>query len=62
MKIISHNINGLNAYVNSGKLQRILLEDADVYCFQEVKVSSIEKARALLTEDLLYKYSMSESK
>lgn len=59
MKIVSHNINGLKAYVNSGRYQRILLEDADVYCFQEVKVSSVEKAMALLTDETLYKYMVS---
>ena len=59
MKIISHNINGLNAYASSGKLARIMSEDADVYCFQEVKVSSLEKAEALLGEEVLYRYSMS---
>lgn len=56
MKIISHNINGLQAYVKSGKLARILLEDADVYCFQEVKVSSQAKLDELL-QDITYDYA-----
>ena len=58
MKIISHNINGLNAYINSGKLKRILLEEADVYCFQEVKVSSQLKLKDMLY-DMYYDYAIS---
>lgn len=52
MKIVSHNINGLNAYIKNGKLKRILEENADVYCFQEVKCSSVEKIKELLGDVL----------
>ncbi len=39
VKIISWNVNGLNAAVKKGLLDFIKSEDADIYCFQEVKVS-----------------------
>ncbi len=39
MKIISWNVNGLNASIEKGLLDFIKMQDADVYCFQEVKVS-----------------------
>ena len=57
MKIISHNVNGLSAYIKNGKLSRILLEEADVYCFQEVKVSTRQKLEDLLG-DLMYDYTI----
>ncbi len=37
--MISWNVNGLNASIKKGLLDFIKIEDADVYCFQEVKVS-----------------------
>ena len=43
MKIISWNVNGINACVKKGLLEFIKKENADIYCFQEVK-SSPEKA------------------
>lgn len=40
MKIVSFNINGLNAFNNKGNLEKIISEtDADIYCFQETKIS-----------------------
>ncbi|TFH30469.1 MAG: exodeoxyribonuclease III, partial [Promethearchaeota archaeon] len=38
LKIISWNVNGLNAAVNKGLLDFVESENADIYCFQEVKV------------------------
>ncbi len=43
MKLISWNINGINSSIRDGILDFIRKEDADVYCFQEVK-SNPEKA------------------
>lgn len=43
MNIISHNINGINAFLNNGKLSRLLEMNADVYCLQEVKTNDINK-------------------
>ena len=39
MKIISWNINGINSCINKGLLDFIRKENADMYCFQEVKVA-----------------------
>lgn len=61
MKIISHNINGLNAYVKNGKLEKILKEDADIYCFQEVKCADENKIRNLFGNEVLEKYNIYNS-
>ena len=59
MKIVSHNINGLNAYIKNGKLDRLLNEvPADIYCFQEVKCSDEEKIVKLLGEEILNEYDV----
>lgn len=39
MKIISWNINGLNASLKTGIVDFIEEQNADIYCFQETKVS-----------------------
>lgn len=39
MKIISWNVNGIQACVKKGLLEFIKKENADIYCFQEVKSS-----------------------
>lgn len=39
MKIISWNVNGINACLNKGLLEFMNKESADVYCFQEVKAT-----------------------
>lgn len=39
MKIISWNVNGLRARVKDGSLVRVLSLNADVLCFQELKLS-----------------------
>jgi exodeoxyribonuclease III len=54
MKIISWNVAGINACIKKGLLEFIKNEDADAYCFQEVK-SSEEKARNLFDELKNYK-------
>lgn len=51
MKIISHNINGLRAYINNGKLQKLLDMNADIYCLQEVKISDDKLLNKLLDEN-----------
>jgi len=37
MKIISWNVNGINACTNKGAIELLKKECADIYCFQEVK-------------------------
>lgn len=39
MKIISWNVNGINACANKGLLDFMNKEDAEIYCFQEVKAT-----------------------
>jgi len=39
MKIVSWNVNGINACVNKGLIEFMKSENADVYCFQEVKAT-----------------------
>lgn len=39
MRIISWNVNGINACAGKGAIESIGRENADVYCFQEVKVA-----------------------
>ncbi|MEK6922266.1 MAG: exodeoxyribonuclease III [Nanoarchaeota archaeon] len=48
MKLISWNVNGIGSCVDKGLLDFILRENADFYCFQEVK-SSHEKVAKLLS-------------
>lgn len=46
MKIVSFNINGLNAFDSRGDLERLIGEtDADIYCFQETKISSAKEQK-----------------
>ena len=66
MKIVSHNINGINAYKNNGKLNNILELNADVYCLQEVKKNDIESVKKILVgtqfENYVMHYSFSTFK
>lgn len=47
MKVVSWNVNGIGSCVDKGLVDLIVRENADFYCFQEVK-SSYEKASGLL--------------
>ncbi|MEK6899081.1 MAG: exodeoxyribonuclease III [Nanoarchaeota archaeon] len=47
MKIISWNVNGINACVNKGLIDFMDNENAEIYCFQEVKATK-EKIPKLL--------------
>ncbi len=66
MKIVSHNINGINAYKNNGKLDRVLEISADIYCFQEVKKNDIKDIDKILKgtplENYVKHYSFSNFK
>lgn len=42
MKIVSWNVNGLRARIGDGTLAKVLSLDADIYCFQELKLSNLE--------------------
>lgn len=50
MKILSHNINGLNAYFKNGKLKMLFEDfpDIDVFCLQESKCNDLVKIAKLL--------------
>ncbi len=39
MKLVSWNVNGINALAKKGLIEFMLSENADGYCFQEVKVA-----------------------
>lgn len=39
MRIVSWNVNGINACINKGLTNFMKSEDADIYCFQEVKAT-----------------------
>lgn len=42
MKIVSWNVNGLRARISDGTLEKVLSLDADIYCFQELKLSDLK--------------------
>jgi len=48
MKLVSWNINGANAAAKKGLIEFMHTEKADVYCFQEVKVSETTIQKDLL--------------
>ncbi len=48
MKLVSWNINGINAAAKKGMVEFMQAEEADVYCFQEVKVSEKTIQKELL--------------
>ena len=50
MKIVTYNINGLRAAVRQGLLDWIEKENADIYCFQEVRASE-QKTREILKDE-----------
>ena len=53
MELVSFNINGLNAFTNKGNLEKIISEtNADIYCFQETKISStkVEKMNGIFSK------------
>lgn len=39
MKIVSYNLNGIRAAINKGLIDWIKQDNADVYCFQEIKAA-----------------------
>lgn len=47
MKIVSWNLNGIKACSRKGLLDFVRTQDADVYCFQEIKVSTKDDLAAL---------------
>lgn len=58
MKIISWNVNGLNAALQHGLKEFVEKENADVYCFQEVKVTEKTLTPDFLTGKKLKEYEM----
>ncbi|MHA1794764.1 MAG: exodeoxyribonuclease III [Promethearchaeota archaeon] len=58
MKIISWNVNGLNAALKKGLMEFIEEEKADVYCFQEVKVTEKTLDSTFLSNPLIKDYKM----
>ena len=53
MKIISYNLNGIRAAMGKGLLEWIKSEDADIYCFQELK-ANVEDINSAAFEELGY--------
>ncbi len=39
MKIVSYNVNGIRSALNKGLIDWIKQDDADIYCFQELKAN-----------------------
>ena len=62
MKLISWNINGANAAVKKGLIEFMQQEQADVYCFQEVKVSKKTIQKDLLNIPGYSQYFWNSSK
>lgn len=55
MKIVSWNVNGLRARVSDGTLAKVLSLNADVYCFQELKLSDLN----IFSSDIFAGYHVS---
>lgn len=54
MKILTYNINGINAFVKNGKWEQLQNEHtADIYCFQEIKGDHDRVIKSLATEDYI---------
>ena len=51
MKIVTYNINGIRAATKFGLLEWIEKEDADIYCFQEVRANE-DKTREIFKDEL----------
>ena len=49
MKIISWNVNGINACVRKGLMDFIKETDADIICIQEIKASENKYPEEILT-------------
>jgi exodeoxyribonuclease-3 len=62
MRLISWNVNGMNAAVKKGLINFMCTEKADVYCFQEVKVSKKTIEKELLEIPGYIQYYWNESK
>ncbi len=62
MKLVSWNINGANAAAKKGLIDFMLSENADVFCFQEVKVSEKTIQKELLEIPGYSKYYWNASK
>ena len=58
MKIISWNVNGINACANKGAIRVIENEGADVYCFQEVKASEEKIPQILGGYNAFHSYAL----
>ncbi|MFC1621964.1 exodeoxyribonuclease III [Patescibacteria group bacterium] len=54
MKIISWNVNGIRACVKKGLLEFLKKDNADIYCFQEIKLSEkdADPIKELFSENL----------
>lgn len=58
MKIISWNVNGINASIKKDMLTFLEDEDADIYCFQEIKVSEKTILKSFLNSSVVKKYHL----
>ncbi|MGY5881999.1 MAG: exodeoxyribonuclease III [Candidatus Thorarchaeota archaeon] len=62
MKIVSWNVNGINASIKKGLLEFLKDEKADVYCFQETKSSPERVDTSFLEFDGYHQYWHSAEK
>ena len=54
IKIVSFNINGINSAIRDGILEFMAREDADIYCFQEVKSNPENATNSDITMSMGY--------
>ena len=56
MRIISVNVNGIQAAVERGLLSWLQAQNADVICLQELKAQAPDMTREMLQPDSLFGY------
>ena len=56
MKLVSWNVNGLNAAVRNGLLDFLKQKNADVYCFQEIKADLSKIPKEIMSYPNYYVY------
>ncbi len=62
MKILSWNINGLKSIYNKNVLSKLLKDDYDIICFQEVKLADESFIREVVPNNYFIYYNLSENK
>ena len=62
MKIVSYNVNGIRSAITKGLVEWIKADNADVYCFQELKANQEDIPTQLFEELGYYAYWFSAKK